>query len=70
MKQYIPGIVGVGLIVISVVVMAVMGLIIKDTIGAMQGLVRYICVSPCLTLIRNFIFLEVVRYEIEKYRVV
>ena len=40
MKQYIPGIVGVGLIVISVVVMAVMGLIIKDTIGAMQGLVR------------------------------
>lgn len=40
MKQYIPGIVGVGLIVISVVVMAVMGLIIKDTIAVAQGILR------------------------------
>lgn len=30
MKQYIPGIVGVGLIVISIVVMVGMGLVIKE----------------------------------------
>jgi hypothetical protein len=30
MKQYIPGIVGVGLIVICIVVMVAMGLIIKE----------------------------------------
>ena len=40
MKQYIPGIVGVGLIVISVVVMTLMGLFINDTIGVTQGILR------------------------------
>ena len=30
MKQYIPGIVGVGLIVICIVVMVAMGLVIKE----------------------------------------
>ena len=33
MKQYIPGIIGVGLIVISIVVMVVMGLFIKEATG-------------------------------------
>ena len=36
MKQYIPGIVGIGLIVICVVVMVVMGLIIKDVTEAIH----------------------------------
>ena len=36
MKQYIPGIIGIGLIVISVVVMVLMGLIIKDVTEAMH----------------------------------
>ena len=40
MKQYIPGIIGVGLIVISIVVMTAMGIIIKDAIGVMQGALR------------------------------
>jgi hypothetical protein len=36
MKQYIPGIVGIGLIVICVVVMVAMGLIIKDVTEAIH----------------------------------
>ena len=40
MKQYIPGIVGLGLIVISIVVMAGMGIIITDAIGGIQGAIR------------------------------
>jgi hypothetical protein len=38
MKQYIPGIIGAGLIVISIVVMIGMGLTIKDAIGVVQGI--------------------------------
>jgi hypothetical protein len=40
MKQYIPGIIGAGLIVFSIVVMIGMGLIIKDAIGVVQGILR------------------------------
>ena len=36
MKQYIPGIIGIGLIVICVVVMVAMGLIIKDVTEAIH----------------------------------
>ena len=35
MKQYIPGIIGAGLIVISIVIMVVMGLVIKEAIVVM-----------------------------------
>ena len=40
MKQYIPGIVGLGLIVISIVVMAGMGIFITDAIEGIQGAIR------------------------------
>ncbi len=40
MKQYIPGIVGAGLIVITIVVMTAMGIIIGDAIGDMRGAIR------------------------------
>ena len=40
MKQYFPGIVGVGLIVSAIVVMSAMGIIIGDAIGAMQEALR------------------------------
>ncbi len=40
MKQYIPGIVGVGLILISIGVMTAMGIIIGDAIGDIQGALR------------------------------
>ena len=40
MKQYLPGIVGVGLIVSSIVVMSAMGIVIMDAIGAMEGSLR------------------------------
>ena len=40
MKQYIPVIVGVGLIVSCIVVMTAMRIIIGDAIGAMQGALR------------------------------
>ena len=40
MKEYIPGIVGGGLIVITIVVMTAMGIIIGDAIGAIQGALR------------------------------
>jgi hypothetical protein len=36
MKQYIPGIIGTGLIVISIVVMVVMRLVIKEATGVMH----------------------------------
>jgi hypothetical protein len=36
MKQYIPGIIAAGLIVISIVVMVVMGLVIKEATGVMH----------------------------------
>lgn len=36
MKQYIPGNIGAGLIVISIVVMVVMGLVIKEATGVMH----------------------------------
>jgi hypothetical protein len=36
MKQYIPGIIGTGLIVISIVVMVVMGLAIKEATGVVH----------------------------------
>ena len=37
MKQYIPGIVGVGLILICIGVMTAMGIVIGDAIGDIQG---------------------------------
>jgi len=40
MKQYIPGIVGVGLIVICIGVMIAMGIIIGDAIESIQGALR------------------------------
>jgi hypothetical protein len=36
MKQYLPGIIGAGLIVISIVVMVVMGLTIKEVTEVMH----------------------------------
>ena len=36
MKQYIPGIIGIGLIVICVVVMVAMGLVINEVTEAMH----------------------------------
>ena len=40
MKQYLPGIVGVGLIVSSIVVMTAMGIVIGEAIEAMQDYLR------------------------------
>jgi hypothetical protein len=40
MKQYLPGIVGVGLIVSTIVVMTAMGIVIGDAIGTIQEALR------------------------------
>ena len=49
MKQYIPGIVGVGLIVICIVVMVGMGLVIKEAHAIMTQTQYFLRQEPVIT---------------------